>query len=474
MNNKNIKMNKLKSSMMCLGLVMILKSTLAQTSGPENAVYDIRKFGAIADTTIVNTKAFQAAIDKCNADGGGVVLVAGGRFVTGTIYLKSNVTLRVEAGAVMLGSSKIADYATNTDRTMYKGEPYMDRCLIFARDAKNIAIEGNGMIDGRGKSLPEKGDPGKNRPKMIRAIDCSHIRLRDITLKSPASWTTEWRNCTDIAVDGITIASRNISNGDGLDFDGCANVRVSNSTFNTGDDAICLQTSSLDHPCIDFTITNCNFSSRWAGVRIGLLSRSNFENVVISNCTFNGHNDSGLKIQMMEGAEMKNMVFSNLVMKNVPRAIFMTFNSQNAWIDAQGEPAPMKRVYNLMFSNIIIENPTGNTSPAIVVTGLPDHPIEGLVFSDIKAILPGGGTAEHAKNVLTELTAENLKGRWPEYGGLRAVAPASGMYIRHVKGITLRNIDISTNLPDIRKEIVLVDVTGDKVTDSPTPDKRKE
>ena len=127
-----------------------------------------------------------------------------------------------------------------------------------------------------------------------------------------------------------------------------------------------------------------------------------------------------------------------------------------------------------MFSNIIIENPTGNTSPAIVVTGLPDHPIEGLVFSDIKAILPGGGTVEHAKDVLAELTAENLKGRWPEYGALRAVAPASGIYIRHVKGITLRNIDISTNLPDARKEIVLVDVTGDKVSDSPIPDKRKE
>ncbi|MEO6548991.1 MAG: glycosyl hydrolase family 28 protein [Ferruginibacter sp.] len=431
-------------------------------------VYDIRDFGARGDSTSLNTKAIQSAIDKCNADGGGAVLIAGGKFVTGTLYIKSNICLRIEAGSVLLGSSKIADYATNTDRNMYKGEPYMDRCLIFARDAENIAIEGNGMIDGRGKSLPEKGDSMKNRPKMIRMIGCSHLRLRDITLKSPASWTTEFRNCTDIAVDGLTIASRNISNGDGLDFDGCTHVRVANSTFNTGDDAICLQTSSNDHPCMDITVTNCNFSSRWAGIRIGLLSRSNFENVVVSNCTFSDHNDSGIKIQLMEGSEMKNMLFSNLVMKNVPRAVFLTFNRQNAWVDASGEPAPMKRLYNLVFSNIIIENPLG-TTPPIVVTGLADHPIENLVFNNITATLAGGGTTEDAKNVLAELTVENLKGRWPEYGGLKGVAPAYGMYIRHVNGISIQNFNVRTNAADARQAIVFVDVEGGKTSGAPEP-----
>jgi polygalacturonase len=435
-----------------------------------SVIYDIRDFGAKGDGTTVNTKAVQIAIDKCTSTGG-VVLVAGGQFVTGTIFLKSNVCLRVEAGAVLLGSPHIADYSTNTDRTMY-AEPYMNRCLIFARDAQNIAFEGNGIIDGQGKSFPEKDDADKNRPKMIRFIGCSHIRMRDLTLKSPASWTSEWRNCTDMAVDGITISSRNISNGDGLDFDGCVNVRVSNSTFFTGDDCLCLQTSDKAHPCLNFTVTNCNFSGRWAGIRIGLLSRANFQNIVVSNCTFNEHNDSGLKIQMMEGAVMSNMLFTNLVMKNVPRPVFLTFNKQNASFDAHGDPPPMNRVHDIVFSNISVEDSIGGKSCGFIVTGMPDHPVENITFSNIHALLPGGGTAEEAKDVLAEFTLENLKGRWPEVGGLRATVPAFGVYLRHVKGVTLRDIVIETAKPDGRPAVVAVDVTGLKISEAPEPDKR--
>jgi polygalacturonase len=430
-----------------------------------SVIYDIRDFGAIGDGTTVNTKAFQSAIDKCT-ETGGVVLVASGRYVTGTIFLKSNVCLRVEAGGVLLGSPRIADYSTNTDRTMYS-EPYMNRCLIFARDAQNISFEGNGIIDGQGKSLPEKGDADKNRPKMFRFIDCSHIRFRDLTFKSPASWTTEFRSCTDIAVDGITIASRNISNGDGLDFDGCTKVRVSNSTFECGDDCICLQTSDKAHPCADITITNCNFSGRWAGIRIGLLSRANFDNVVVSNCTFRDHNDSGLKIQMMEGAIMSNMLFTNLVMINVPRPVFLTFNKQNASFDAHGEPPPMNRVHDIVFSNISVQDTAGGKNCGFIVTGMPDHPVENITFSNIHAMFPGSGTAEDAKNVLEEFTVENLKGRWPEVGGLRKTVPSFGMYLRHVKGVTLRDVYIETVKPDVRPAVVYVDVSGAKASNAP-------
>lgn len=433
------------------------------------STYDIRHFGAVGDAKTVNTASVQAAIDSCNAHGGGVVLVAGGKYVTGTIYLKSNITIRIEAGAALMGSPHIADYTTNTGRTMYKGEPYMDRCLLFANGIDNLSIEGLGVIDGQGKMFPEKGDKQRNRPKMIRLINCSHIRLRDITLKNPASWTTEWRYCSDISVTGISILSRNISNGDGLDFDGCTNVRVNNSTFNTGDDAICLQTSLKDKPCQNVTISNCNFSSRWAGIRIGLLSRGNFNNVVVTNCTFKDHNDSGLKIQMMEGGEMTNMVFSNLVMQNVPRPVFFTFNRENAWVDAKGDPPPMNKVSNILFDNITVRNSIGGKNCAFIITGMPGHPIENISFSDIRAVFPGGGTADDAKNKPAEYTKENLKGRWPEYGSLRTVVPSYGIYMRHVKNVSLINVRIKTASPDSRPPIIFNDVTDDKIIASPKP-----
>lgn len=447
------------------------QTALAQGGqGPTSAaaaLFDIRQFGAVGDGATVNTLAIQKAIDACSA-AGGTVLVAGGRYATGTLYLKDNVCLRVEAGAVLLGSTRIADYATNTDRTMYP-EPWMNRCLIFARDARNISIEGHGTIDGQGKSFPEQGDPGRNRPKMIRLLNCSRIRMRDISLQAPASWTTEWRYCSDIVVDGITIFSRANGNGDGLDFDGCSNVRVSNSTFDTSDDSICLQTSLSDKPCRDIAVTNCQFTSRWAGLRIGLLSRGDFENVAVTNCTFRNHEDTGLKIQMCEGAEMKNMVFSNLVMRNVPVPVLLTFSQKRVWVDAPPEPAPMKNVSNIEFSHIIVDTDTHGRDTAFIIVGMPGHPVRDIRFSDIRAIFPGGGTAEDTQRVLAELTPDNLKTLWPEYSTLRGPAPACGLYARHVQAIRLRNVEFSTKSPDARPPVVFVDVSDATFTDAPEP-----
>jgi polygalacturonase len=444
----------------------------AETPAPPTAVFDIRTSGAVGDGQTVNTKAIQSAIDQCSAAGGGTVLVSGGRYVTGTLYLKSNLCLHIDAGAALLGSTQISDYTTDTDRTMYRGEPYMNRCLLFAKDATNICIEGTGTIDGQGKSLPERGDPQKNRPKLIRFLSCSRLRMRDITLQSPASWTTEWRYCSDIAVDGITIFSRANSNGDGLDFDGCTKVRVSNSTFDTSDDSICLQTSLVDKPCLDVAINNCHFTSRWAGIRIGLLSRGNFENVIVSNCTFRDHNDSGLKIQMNEGGEMKNMAFSNLVMTNVPRPVFLTFCQKNAWVDSRRELPPMKSVSNLQFDNILVNNEIGNKNSAFIVTGMPDHPVENITFHNIRALFGGGGKEEDAKSVLAELTPENLATRWPEYGGLHGTVPAFGIYARHVKGLSISDVQLNTKNTDARPAVVLVDVADASTSNAPSPDVR--
>jgi polygalacturonase len=460
-------------------LAMLLSGiTAAQPTSAPATAFDIRTFGAVGDGKTLNTKSIQTAIDQGSNAGGGVVLVAGGSYVTGTLYLKSNICLRIEAGATILGSTSIADYTTDTDRTMYGGEPYMNRCLIFAKDANNISIEGQGTIDGQGKSFPQADDRQRNRPKLMRLLNCSRIRVRDVKLQAPASWTTEWRYCDDISVDGITIFSRANTNGDGLDFDGCTKVRVSNSSFDTSDDSICLQTSLIEKPCRDVVVMNCHFTSRWAGMRIGLLSRGDFENVVVTNCTFRDHNDSGLKIQMNEGAEMKNMVFSNLVMKNVPRPVFLTFCQKNAWVDApRNEMPPMKRVSGMQFSNIVVDSSeiTGAAAKTcgFQITGMPDHPIEDISFSDIRAVFPGGGTAQDAASVLAELTPDVLRTHWPEYSSFGGTVPAFGFYARHVKGLALRNVDVKTAGADARPAVVFVDVSDATAENTPTPDKRE-
>jgi len=421
--------------------------------------YDIRRFGAVGDGHTLNTGAIQSAIDACSADGGGTVSVAQGRYVTGTIYLKSYVHLRVGAGATLLGSTDIADYATDTHKQMYRGEPHMDRCLIFAQDAEGIGIGGAGTIDGQGdrKNFPNDGDPQGNRPMMIRFLNCSNIRVRDVTLVRPASWTSAWLYCSDIVVDGVRIHSRVNGNGDGLDFDGCTDVRVSNGSFDTSDDSICLQTSRPDRPCRDIVITNCTFCSKWAGIRIGLLSRANFENVAVSNCVFRDIDDSGLKIQMCEGAEMKRMVFSDLVMENVPRPVFITLGRQRACVEAPRETPPVGALHDMVFSSILVDSTACGKDSAFIFTGLPGHPIENITLSNIAMTVAGGGTGEDAAAKLAELDRGSIGNHWPEYACLGATVPAHGFYVRHVRGLLMDQVSVRTLVPDQRPRVVLLD-----------------
>ncbi|QBG46623.1 glycoside hydrolase family 28 protein [Verrucomicrobia bacterium S94] len=427
-------------------------------------IHDIRDYGAIGDGKTLCTAAVQKAIDKASANGGGEVLVTAGSYMIGTIYMKDNVTLHITGGSKLIASPNIRHFATNTHKNMYKNEPHMDRCLIFARGVHNIAFKGSGAIDGNGAWNNFNQETG--RPMMIRLMNCTNIRMHDLTLKNPAAWTSAWLYCRDIVVEGITVISRVNNNGDGLDFDGCERVRVSNCTFDTSDDSICLQASRKDKACRDVVISNCIFVSKWAGIRIGLLSLGDFENVTVNNCIFRDIEDAGLKIQMCEGGTMKNMTFSNLVMSNVPRPVFMTFGQQRCCVDTpKGELQPMKEMKGFVFDGIQIDSSACGKDSAIVITGMPGHPIKDIVFSDVQMTTGGGGTAADAANKLKELTPDVLEGWWPEYSRLGATVPAFGIYARHVDGLVLNNMHMKTAKPDARPATKFVDVKN--LTENP-------
>ncbi|GAB3658854.1 hypothetical protein GCM10028791_32060 [Echinicola sediminis] len=427
------------------------------TSAVKATDYNVLDFGAMGDGQQMDTEALQNAIDHCTEQGGGRVLIPAGHTVlTGTIYLKSRVTLWISRGAVLLGSPDIVDYTLDTYKNMYKNEPHMDRCLIFAQNANDFSIQGGGIIDGNGHIKNFNNKTG--RPMLMRFLNCRDISLQDVTLLNPAAWTVAWLYCQNIRVDGIQIHSRVNHNGDGLDFDGCQNVRVANSSFDTSDDSICLQASDPDIACKNITITNCTFTSKWAGMRIGLLSRGDFESVAVSNCTFRDIQDSGLKIQMNEGGEMKNMTFSNLVMKNVPRPVFMTFAQQRACVDAPEKVYPMDDMHGFIFDNILVDNAGQDKNTAFFVTGMPGNPIRDLTFSNIHFVIPGGGSmADAARTDLPEYTLEVLKGWWPEFH-LIGTLPASAFYFRHIEGLTLHHIAIKSKGEDKRPPVVLEDV----------------
>ncbi|WP_010181176.1 glycoside hydrolase family 28 protein [Aquimarina agarilytica] len=450
---------------MCFRYAQLIFLFLLGCSTVFGQVFNVLDYGAVGNGIQKDTQAVQKAIDMATAQGGGKVIIPSGKKVLiGTIFLKDNVTLYLENGAVLLGSPTIEDYAQNTHKNMYKNEPHMDRCLIFAKEAHSIAIEGYGTIDGNGFPKNFKRETG--RPMLIRFLNCTDIHINNVKLINPAAWTSAFLYCNNISVSGISIKSRANHNGDGLDFDGCQNVNVTNSIFDTSDDSICLQASMPNIPCKNISISNCTFESKWAGMRIGLLSRGDFESVTVTNCSFKNIDDSGLKIQMNEGGKMKNMTFSNLVMKNVPRPIFMTLAQQRACVDAPKEMYPTGVMQNFTFENIIVDNEELDQNSAIFITGITGHYIKNIVLRNIQLHFSGGGTLQDAQKINPkEYTLDVLKDWWPEFH-LVGTLPAYGIYARHVKGLYMDNVHMYLKKEDKRSPIVLDDVSQDHISNS--------
>ncbi len=456
----------------CGAEISVQRPTSHPNGSYGKAVFDVRDFGAKGDGVDMDTAAIQSAIDRCSEYGGGTVLFPSGKYLTGTIYIKSNVTVHLQADATVLGSVKIGDYATDVAGIRYRGKQF-DECLIYAEDASNIALTGMGTVDGQGhkENFPYIPIRKYQRPMLMRFINCKNIDIKDLTFKNAASWCSSFILCDDIKVDGIVIDNMVNWNGDGLDFDSCSNVFVSNCKITTSDDSICLQNSEKDNPCKNVVITNCIISSKWAAIRIGPLSCGDFENVTVSNCVFEDIRGSGLKIQMSEGARMENMLFSNLVMKNVARPIFLTFQQRAVRRDASEELPPMKTFRNFQFSNIRAEADSNSTyfkegafslKSGFIIVGVPGNRIENIMLSDIHFTAPGGGTkADADRRDIPEMT--NNK---PEHSVFGDSLPAYGLYARHVKGLTLNNVKFDLASPDVRPAVICDDVSDMVISDS--------
>lgn len=411
-------------------------------------------FGAIADGKTLCTAAIQSAIDECSKKGGRLVFPAG-TYLTGTFYIKSRVELHLEKDAVILGSPNIDDYTTDTGGIRYN-TPWMDRCLIYAEGADNISITGKGTLNGNGsKENFPPGKGGADRPMLLRLFNCKNIILRDITMRDPASWGAAIIGCENVDVRNLTIHNRSNWNGDGLDFDSCRNVTVDNCDINTSDDSICLQASEKNRPCENIRITNCRMSSHWAAIRIGLLTRSDIRNVEIRDCHFYDIVGEGFKIQMAEGAVIEDMLFENITMKNVTRPVFITLNRHRFTRELINVPLPPAgRVRNLKFNNItaIAGNPAVKNGMAyMAIIGVPEQKIEDIEFRNVEITFPGGGTEATAqRRDVPEL------GDWkPEFFMFNGDLPAYGLYVRHVRGITLNNVKLRFTEEEKRSPVIL-------------------
>lgn len=425
----------------------------------------------------VDSPAINRAIEAASAAGGGTVRLPAGTYVSGSIRLQSNVTLHLEPGSVLRASPDDSHYDPaepnewgDTFKYQDFGHSHWRNSLIWGEGLENVAITGTGLIDGselkNGRNKDFAGQAGGN--KAIALKNCRNVLLRDFTILRGG-----WFALLATGVDNFTIDNLRVdTNRDGLDIDACRNVRISNCAVNApDDDAIVLKSSyalGFARATENVTITNCQVSGYDVGtmldgtclrltqakpghlptgrIKFGTESNGGFKNITISNCVFDY--SCGIALETVDGALLEDVTITNITMRDVINApIFLRLGAR-----MRGpEGTPIGSLRRVSISNIVAHNVAMHHG--ILIAGLPGHPIEDITLSNILITYQGGGTTEQAARIVPE-----YEKTYPEPGHF-GIIPSYGMFARHVKGLTVHNIETRFATEDLRPAVILDDVS---------------
>ncbi|MCQ2180858.1 MAG: glycosyl hydrolase family 28 protein [Bacteroidales bacterium] len=442
--------------------------------------YKVTDFGARGDGITLNTRSIQAAIDCASANGGGTVIVNPGEFVTGSIYLKDNVDLHLEEGAVLLGSLNPWDYVR---------DPIVKwTAMVFAVGQDNIALTGKGVLDCRGfevanrmvqyvhlglfKDDLELDRPQEsNRPEIIHFLKCNNVLVKDVTLKDPACWTQQYELCNKLTIEGIKVDAKAYWNNDGLDVVDCCDVIVRNCYIDASDDAYCFKSHHVDGVSENVLVENCIGRSSASGVKFGTLTKGVFRHFVFKDITIFDTFRSAINIASVDGGRVEDVLVDGLKSLNTGNPIFIRFGTRNS-------NSNIPCVKDIVIRNVYAEVPRGkpdagyiyegpvplpprNVCPSSIL-GLPDHRIENVLIEDVEIVYPGKTDTAIAFRDCTPEVLEampELEKSYPEFSQWKE-EPAWGFYVRHADDLTFKNVRITVADRDYRPAFVFDDVDG--------------
>ena len=422
------------------GLILALSAS-SQAALPTTC--QVTDYGAVADDAGLDDAGLEAAMVDC-ARSGGIVVIPRGTFLTGGVNLRSGVTLHLAGGAVLRGSSRLADY-----RTVRDGERQAQG-VVTAVNVEDAAITGSGTIDGSGADFWPQGDARPEGAVVVHG--CRNLTIRDVTVRDPARFTVRMTDCDGVVVDGITIRAPALSpNSDGLQIRDSADVRISNCDIATGDDAIVLKASR--RPVERILITNCRLTSDDAAIKFGTGSRTVTRHVTVTNTVIT---DSryGIALFMQDGGAYEDSRFSDLIIQTGSRhardyPIFVD-------VDSREGGGPHGTIRNITFDGLDIR-----TGGNILIGGQADAPVTGLTLSDVRM------TVENA----IDPTATTGKPRGNRLQAQRTgAADFSGevghVVLGHTAGVTLRDVTIAGVAEADRRPVVVARVGTGLTTDS--------
>jgi polygalacturonase len=436
--------------------------------------------GAKPDGQTLNTKAIQRAIDEVFQGGGGVVTVPPGTFLTGKIELKSGITLSLQAGSTLLGSTSLDDYKAHPESG--GNGAAAGKHLIFAQDAENVTITGSGVIDGQGRSFWEPSDrahvpddqqwagvashdlaPKKSgRPSpMLEFANCRGVQINGIRLQNSPGWTLRTVNCDNVDIHRITI--RNPINGpntDGVDVVCSQGVRISNCSIFTGDDAICLKSETPyggDPRLVrDITVSDCKLTTCCNGFKIGTGSEGGFEKITFSNSSvvndevpFKERVIAGVALEVVDGGWIDGVVVTGIRMQRVRTPIFIRLGNRKQVHNYPQHGLRGVRVEDVQATESLL---------ASSITGLSGMEVRDVTLShvDIESVLPG--RPEWARRAVPEKETAYPEAR------MFGMLPATGLYVRHVRDLNMNDVAFRAPVGEIRSSVIFEDVQGAHLT----------
>lgn len=421
--------------------------------------------GARGDGATLNTGVIQGAIDRCHEQGGGTVLIPAGHFLTGSLVLKDNVELHLAQGAHLKGSNNPDDYPMLSHGDYFSR---MDRggytALLYALDAENIAVTGHGTIDGRGAFPLQKAGPkshDESRALNILFISCRNIRIEDLTLRNSGFWMQHYLNCEDLLIRGIRVWNHLKRNNDGLDLDGCRRVTVVDCVIDSDDDGLCFK-SEGPAPCEDITVTNCIISSHCNAIKMGTGSMGGFKRIAVSNCIIRPSRDpasvftylpqggiSGISLEVVDGGTMEFVAIDNIVMQGVNVPLFIRLGNRGARYKPDAPKPPVGELRHVTLSNIMACD-IGSFGSSI--TGIPDHFVENITLRNVQLFPKKGvGAGAYKTDVDERIDSYPEAIMWKNL-------PACGLYVRHVRGLTIDGFRLHLSHADDRAPLWADDV----------------
>ncbi|TVR17431.1 MAG: hypothetical protein EA401_00455 [Planctomycetota bacterium] len=417
-----------------------------------------------------NRSAIQGLIDRVAAAGGGVVSVPAGTFSTGGLTLRSGITLRLEAGAVLLGSDNFADYDEHfIEHFSTPGGKRRYTALIFAHKAEDIAIEGPGTIDGNGGAAAyrcyslEDGSGAWHKPSRpwgIRLWQCQRVRLDGYQLRSSAEWGHHLCDCDHLDIRNLSIFNHANANNDGLDVDGCRDVEIQHCDIDADDDAFCIKSTGF-RANRRIHLHHCRLASRCRVINIGSESSGDYEDILIEHCDIrpskarhkvdaNRNDDASAAISICtrEGSHMRGITLRDCRIDGVQAAFFIHSALPKANLAKYaGHDLQPGSIQDLNFARL-----TGicsSTCASSITAAEGVAPIHELSFEDCWFSLPGSPDPDSWQDQVPAMT-----GGW-ETHSFGQQLPACGCYLRRVTGLRLHNLVWHRRSPDPRPDMLI-------------------